>query len=125
MGERWAILAGGTTSAGVFLLADQRVLAFVAFAVALVGSGLTGGTGLDPVRLFSDDDRTEIFARAEGRCQWPGCGAPVHYEGDCPLGGCDLDYQADHVRAWVKGGRTVLANGQCLCRRHNLLKSDH
>lgn len=125
MGERLAILAGGATAAGVFLLAGNRVLAFVIFAVAIILSSLTGGTGLDPVRLFSDEDRSTIYARAGGRCQNPLCGAPVHYEGDCPLGGCDFDFQADHVHPWSKGGRTVLSNGACLCRRCNQEKSNH
>ena len=31
---------------------------------------------------------------------------------------------ADHVIPWSKGGPTTIENGQMLCKRHNLEKSD-
>lgn len=83
------------------------------------------GTGLDPQRFFANADRDIIYNRAGGRCQWPGCGVLTHYETNCPLGGCDDCYQADHVIPWSKGGVTGLTNGACLCARHNRLKSNH
>lgn len=34
------------------------------------------------------------------------------------------DMEADHIRAWSKGGPTDLDNGQMLCKRHNRLKGN-
>lgn len=34
------------------------------------------------------------------------------------------DMEADHIKAWSKGGPTDLDNGQMLCKRHNRLKGN-
>jgi hypothetical protein len=122
-GDRLVVMVGAVFAASVFWVAGDRWWSFATVGVGLFLAGRMQLV-LDPVRFFSDDDRETIFTRAGGRCQWPGCGVPVHYEWQCPLGGCDFDYQADHKHPHSKGGRTVLTNGQCLCRRHNLVKSD-
>jgi hypothetical protein len=68
----------------------------------------------DPVRLFSRRDKAEILRRAGGRCEhhsWVG-------------GRCELTdgLEADHIIPWSRSGRTVVGNGQALCRRHNRAK---
>lgn len=125
MGDRGAFLVGGAAGAGVFVISGHNVLAFIMLALAVALAGYTPKPGLDPVRLFSTEDRRTIFENAHGRCQNARCGRPVHYETDCPHGGCDDDYQADHKYPWSKGGRTILSNGACLCRKCNLAKSNH
>jgi hypothetical protein len=71
----------------------------------------------DPVRRFSRADKAVILARAGGRCERHGW-----IIGRCRLGD---GLQADHVHPHSKGGRTSLANGQALCKRHNRKKSAH
>jgi hypothetical protein len=42
--------------------------------------------------------------------------------------GCDRTYpfvQSDHVHEHADGGRTDVDNGQCLCRAHNIWKTNH
>lgn len=69
-----------------------------------------GRRHLDPVRLFSSEQRREIFARAGGRCEHFNLlgmrcrRAPQH---------------ADHVYPHSKGGATSLVNAQALCAWHN------
>jgi hypothetical protein len=46
-------------------------------------------------------------------CQWPGCEIPVPW--------CD----AHHFHRWEHGGRTALANGVHLCRRHHTFLHQH
>ena len=35
------------------------------------------------------------------------------------------EMDGDHIISWSKGGKTVLENGQMLCRKHNHEKSDN
>ena len=35
------------------------------------------------------------------------------------------EMDGDHIISWAKGGKTVLENGQMLCRKHNHEKSDN
>lgn len=69
----------------------------------------------DPQRVFTAAQRQAMFRRAGGQCEHkrmilPRCtAAPTH---------------ADHIFPWSRGGATVLSNGQALCARHNLAKSN-
>lgn len=72
-------------------------------------------------RLYSPELRAALLERGGGVCAY--CHRAVHYESDCPRGGCGLDYQADHLVAWADGGRTTLENGVVACRWCNLHKS--
>lgn len=70
----------------------------------------------DPRRRFSAEQKRLLVARAGGRCEhkallWWRCS--------------ELGTEADHIRAWSRGGLTELENGQLLCRRHNRRKSNH
>lgn len=70
----------------------------------------------DPVRLFSDADRTWIRMAAGGRCEHRGlfgllrCRKPIEH--------------MDHHYPWSRGGATDRHNLVGLCARHNLRKSD-
>jgi hypothetical protein len=119
--ERWVVLLAGVVGAVPFLVSGHKPFAVLAICVGIYFAGKVRPFR-DPVRLFSEDDRMTIWKRAEGFCE--NCGVPTHYESRCPFGGCAADYQADHVVPWSKGGRTLLANGACLCQRCNAAKSD-
>lgn len=69
---------------------------------------------LDPTREFDRYEKAVIYQRDNGICQWPSCQKKVTW----------VDFEADHVRAWVKGGETKIENGQVLCKPHNRKKSD-
>jgi len=60
-------------------------------------------------RNFSEAQRREIYVRDEGKCQL------CHLD----LG---IDWHCDHVKPWVRGGRTVISNAQALCKTCNLKK---
>ena len=93
---------------GVLLVA-LVVGSFVRFVRDIVHSGPK-----DPVRLFSRQDKAAILARAGGRCEFHGW----------LFGRCDATdrLEADHVHPHSRGGWTNVANGQALCRRHNMMK---
>lgn len=79
-------------------------------------------TGRDPIRDFSPEDRRELMRLAGGQCewqyrqggQWHRCQATTDQ---------DVQFHADHVWPWSKGGMTTLANGAWLCANHNMRKS--
>lgn len=127
MTDRWVVWAGTVVAAVMLLGLGER---WWAVSVVALGGFVSSRLGppqfaLDPLRDFPEDIRSDVFEAARGRCQWPGCGVQMHRESDCPLGGCDFDYNTDHIIAHANGGRTVRENAQALCRRHNLLKSNH
>ena len=61
-------------------------------------------------RTFTQYQRTQLLIQAGGRCQL--CGDAVTID----------TFEADHIIPWSKGGKTILENGQCLCRRCNRAK---
>lgn len=64
----------------------------------------------DPKRLFDDIQRRVIFRRDKGVCKK--CGKKCNWD----------DYQADHIKPWSKGGKTIIENGQLLCSECNQKK---
>lgn len=62
------------------------------------------------LRAFDDNTRRTVYERQQGLC--PNCGK--YFE----LG----EMHADHILPWSKGGHTVEANCQLLCRTCNLRK---
>lgn len=65
----------------------------------------------DTKRAFTDDERYLIWKMHGMRCMTCGKELP------------DLsDMDADHVKAWSKGGKTTLQNAQCLCTNCNQKK---
>jgi hypothetical protein len=68
----------------------------------------------DSKRVFSEDERYVIWMRSGRQCQAEGCGKAISEM---------EEMHADHMRAWSKGGPTVLSNAQALCETCNLKKS--
>lgn len=70
----------------------------------------------DPQRFFSYTQKRALYDQARDQCEhkyplWRRC----HARGK----------EADHVMPWSRGGRTMLGNGQILCKKHNRRKSNH
>ena len=62
-------------------------------------------------RSFSRTQKLELYMRSNGKCCL--CGCPISVD----------SFEADHIIPWSKGGKTVLTNGQALCRPCNQSKS--
>ena len=62
------------------------------------------------IRAFSPKMAQTAYVRQKGIC--PVCGNHFAIE----------DMQADHIKPWSKGGRTVAENCQMLCKTDNLRK---
>lgn len=92
------------------------VTAVVVLGAPLPGRGPKLFLGRDPWRTFRFQARRTVMSRAGGRCEgalffaWGRCGQPA--------------VEANHVYPWSRGGPTVVANGQALCRDHNRRKSN-
>lgn len=72
---------------------------------------LSGNERALSIRSFTDNMKREAFERQGGIC--PVC--KNHY---------DLDaMEADHIAPWSKGGKTIAANCQMLCKTDNRVKS--
>jgi hypothetical protein len=70
----------------------------------------------DDQRLFSHEQRLAIFRRDKGFCQ---------VKLKCEGVKCEWDaWEADHIRSWSKGGKTVVINGQAACLACNSAKGD-
>ena len=67
---------------------------------------------LDPKRIFDNDQKIQLYARDQQKCL------------SCKRTVSEFDWHADHVVAWIRGGKTTLDNGQVLCVKCNLKKKD-
>lgn len=65
---------------------------------------------LAPQRTFTEEQRMTIFRKYSGICQ--SCGKEVKWD----------EFNADHIVAFSKGGKTTIANGQLLCASCNIAK---
>ncbi len=74
---------------------------------------LTGDEKALSLRTFDETDRITMYNRQNGKCNI--CGKPFNIK----------EMHADHIKAWSKGGKTELDNGQMLCVDCNLKKSNH
>ncbi len=72
----------------------------------------------DKKRAFNEAERIAIYRRDEGLCQE--CLAEEKPEKECEVGW--TEFEADHVVPHSRGGKTVVENGQVLCRVHNRRK---
>jgi hypothetical protein len=69
---------------------------------------------LDPQRIFTEEQRIEIFVRDNKQCQGTACGGRIIKDGEI--------WHADHIIPWIRGGRTEVDNGQVLCPSCNTKK---
>lgn len=67
---------------------------------------------LDEKRIFDDVQKLELYSKDGGICQI--CSKQVG----------EYNWHADHKMPWIKGGRTVVENGQVLCIKCNISKKD-
>ena len=65
----------------------------------------------DPKRIFNNNERIVIWRAANMKCQ--SCKKKITLK----------EMHADHIKPHSKGGKTTIANGQCLCSKCNLKKS--
>lgn len=72
----------------------------------------------DEKRAFSEADKIKIYRRDNGMCQH--CLKEGKPEGEAQVSWSQ--YQADHIFAFIHGGKTELANSQVLCTYHNAKK---
>ena len=66
----------------------------------------------DPRRAFTPDERIVIWRRDDETCQK--CERKILF----------LEMEADHIKPHSKGGQTIIANGQTLCKQCNANKGD-
>lgn len=72
----------------------------------------------DENRAFSELERILIYRRGKGLCQQ--CLREGKPENEAKVSWSE--FQADHVVPHSKGGKTILENGELLCRYHNQTK---
>lgn len=72
---------------------------------------LTGSERALSIRAFTDNMRREAYERQKGIC--PSCKKPFAIDG----------METDHITPWSKGGKTIAANCQMLCKMDNRTKS--
>ena len=63
------------------------------------------------IRTFTDNQKREVYERQKGIC--PKC--KKHFE----IG----EMEADHIKPWHEGGKTIAENCQMLCKDDNRRKS--
>lgn len=73
---------------------------------------LTGDESKLSLRQFDDDIKQEVYEQQRGICAK--CGK--HFE--------EAQMEADHIKPWSQGGKTVIENCQLLCKNCNRKKSD-
>ena len=72
----------------------------------------------DSNRAFNEAQRIEVYRRDKGLCQACLAESKNEREAQVPWS----DYQADHILAWIKGGKTNVDNAQVMCSYHNQSK---
>lgn len=64
------------------------------------------------IRAFKDSDKATVYEKQKGIC--PRCGKRFDIK----------EMEADHIKPWSQGGKTVMENCQMLCKMCNRIKSD-
>lgn len=81
----------------------------------------------DSRRSFNESERIKIYFDSDGIC--PTCMEQNLRQGLSKEVAEEKsrvawkDFEADHILAWIKGGRTAIPNAQLLCRTHNRQKN--
>ncbi len=80
--------------------------------------GIVRNLRVDPKRIFTREDKAKMLSNlvpdGDGRFECNEC--HQHFTAD--------ELTMDHIKAWSKGGRTVLSNAQLLCRACNSRKGN-
>jgi 5-methylcytosine-specific restriction endonuclease McrA len=63
------------------------------------------------IRAFTDKEKREAYERQKGKCAK--CKKPFAIE----------EMEADHIKPWHEGGKTVAENCQMLCKQDNRTKA--
>ncbi|RJQ54192.1 MAG: DUF262 domain-containing protein [Actinobacteria bacterium] len=79
---------------------------------------VVSGISVDPKRLFTEDDKAELLAKAERDGDKFRCAI-------CRKCFLPDELTLDHVEPWSRGGRTELSNAQLLCRPCNSKKGNY
>ena len=72
---------------------------------------------LDPKRNFDKEIKDQLYARSN-------CCAHIDDNGNHCTENNYSKLEVDHITPWSKGGRTILANAQLLCKHHNTSKGN-
>ncbi|MBU2579128.1 DUF262 domain-containing protein [Patescibacteria group bacterium] len=72
---------------------------------------LTGEKKHLNLRQFDDKTKRKIYEKRKGKCVW--CKKTFEFE----------EMEADHIKPWHEGGKTVAGNCQMLCKQDNRTKS--
>lgn len=78
---------------------------------------IVNGISVDPKRLFTKDDKQQLASQKtpiNGKYQCEKCKDYFYLD----------ELEVDHIKAWSKGGRTVLSNAQLLCKPCNIKKNN-
>jgi len=68
------------------------------------------------IRAFSVNQKREAYERQKGICANPRCPEKdKHFEIE--------EMEADHIKPWHEGGKTISENCQMLCKQCNRIKS--
>ncbi len=70
------------------------------------------------LRAFTDNEKRKMYEKQKGIC--PHCKKEKREKTVFEIG----EMEADHIIPWCEGGKTVISNGQMLCREHNRIKSN-
>lgn len=115
----WVAGLAGTVKGSVAGAAENptvllAVLAVIVLVIVVRAVRARMPVTQDPQRMYTPEQRKEMFARAGGQCEytgllpWTRCRKPAEH--------------ADHLFPWSRGGATTLANGVASCARHNTSK---
>ncbi|MBP3337227.1 MAG: DUF262 domain-containing protein [Clostridia bacterium] len=70
------------------------------------------------LRSFTDNEKRRMYKKQQGIC--PHCKREKREKIKWELS----EMEADHITPWCEGGKTVIENGQMLCKEHNRRKSN-
>lgn len=72
----------------------------------------------DSDRIFTKEQRFEMWEKQDGVCPETGKTIPKHEINNSQI------WHADHIIPWDAGGQTIVENGQLICKIANLKKSN-
>lgn len=96
---------------------DWKLTADKAGDIEAIILAQVGGVSLDPRRVFTENQRAEIFEELESESGRYQCSI-------CKQWFFPDELQIDHIVPWSKGGRTEKSNAQVACRACNIAKSN-